>query len=125
MLDTFKKYCHSTMEEIYEASLLPVPKGKYVAYVTLVVIVLLLLLVSVIISVTLIVSAIVIVILYSVSIYSVLFYFVVYVLFLLCVPYLPITYQTNTSRHVPHLHHITFPREATSGGPFERGEVTG
>ena len=27
MLDTFKKYCHSTMEEIYEASLLPVPKG--------------------------------------------------------------------------------------------------
>ena len=38
MLDTFKKYCHSTMEEIYEASLLPVPKGKHVAYVTLVVI---------------------------------------------------------------------------------------
>ena len=30
MLDTFKKYCQKTMDEIYEASLLPVPKGKSV-----------------------------------------------------------------------------------------------
>ena len=30
MLDTFKKYCQKTMDEIYEASLLPVPKGESV-----------------------------------------------------------------------------------------------
>mmetsp|Transcript_19540 Transcript_19540/g.18872 ORF Transcript_19540/g.18872 Transcript_19540/m.18872 type:complete len:1035 (-) Transcript_19540:297-3401(-) len=28
MFDTFTKYCHTTMDEIYEASLLPVTKGK-------------------------------------------------------------------------------------------------
>ena len=29
MLETFKKYCLKTMDEIYEASLLPVAKGYY------------------------------------------------------------------------------------------------
>ena len=32
MLETFKKYCLKTMDEIYEASLLPVAKGHYTYY---------------------------------------------------------------------------------------------
>ena len=32
MLETFKKYCLKTMDEIYEASLLPVTKGENIGY---------------------------------------------------------------------------------------------